>query len=66
MQENTANLLARIERDLMLIQNLYIDKHVHAVISKDSYSISKNNIKELDNELLSFTKTRNLLPIKNT
>lgn len=60
MQENTANLLARIERDLMLIQNLYIDKQVHAVISKDSYSISKNNIKELDNELLSFTKTREI------
>jgi|GEM_PF-881907 PAS domain S-box-containing protein len=60
MQENTANLLARIERDLMLIQNLYIDNQVHAVISKDSYSISKNNIKELDNELLSFTKTREI------
>ncbi len=60
MQGNTANLLAGIERDLMLIQNLYMDKQIRTAMNNEVYSSEEHNIKNLNNELLTFTNTREI------
>ncbi|MHB8581176.1 MAG: ATP-binding protein [Ignavibacteriaceae bacterium] len=60
MQGNTANLLASIERDLRLIQNLYVDNQIRTAMKDESYAPDRQNIKYLEKELLSFAKSRNI------
>lgn len=60
MQGNTANLLASIERDLMLVQNLYVDNQIRTELKDESYPSNGQNIKYLENELLSFARTRDI------
>ena len=60
IQGNTANLIASIERDLMLIQNLYLGNQIRTAMRNEAYSPEAHNIKNLEGELLSFTKTREI------
>lgn len=60
IQENTANLMASIERDLMLIRNIYMDNQIRDAMVKESYSSEGKDIKLLDDELLTFAETRKI------
>ncbi len=60
IQENTANLIVNIERDMLLIQRSYLNSRVRSDMNKEAYSSDENNIKNLDNELLSFAETRDI------
>ncbi len=60
IQENTANLISSIERDMMLIRNIYLDKQIQAAMVKESYSSDGNDINLLDKELLSFASIRKI------
>jgi len=60
MRGNTSNLLEGIERDLILIQNLYMDNKIRAAMNNETYSSEVRNLKNLDAELLSFMKSREI------
>ncbi len=60
IQENTANLIVNIERDIMLIRNSYLNDRIRLDLNNRTYSSDGNNINLLDNELLSFAGTRGI------
>lgn len=60
LQENTANLMAGIESDLRLIQNSYLNENLLNSSKDQSSLLNARTIKSLNNELLSFVKTRKI------
>jgi len=60
IQENTANLIMNIERDMMLVQKSYLNSRIRSDMSIEAYSSDVNNIKILNDELLSFAETRDI------
>lgn len=60
LQENTANLMAGIESDLRLIQNSYLNENLLNKSKDQGSLLNGGTIKFLNNELLSFIKTRKI------
>ncbi len=60
IQENTADIMANIEQDLMLIQNLYLDYSVFPDVPNKKYLGKERYTSFLNKELLSFAGTRKI------
>ena len=60
LQENTANLMAGIESDLRLIQNSYLNENLWNTSKDQNYILYSHTMKDLNNEVLSFIKTRRI------
>ncbi len=60
IQENTANLMDGIENDIRLIKNSYLNNHIRNDFRYQENLFQAKNLGDLNEELLSFIKTRGI------